>query len=147
MRFNRPIRRGVASVESALVLTTLLILVFGILDLGIATYRYNLLAEAARRLSREAIVRGNDATPEILPWGPVPVTTTASDDSPTANFVRPLLAGFDLSQVTIEMEWLDGGNESDDRVRVKLGYLHDPAAFLPLENIHLRAVSTMHIVH
>ena len=140
-------RSGVATLESAIILTTSLVLVLGILDLGMATYRYNLLADAARRLAREAIVRGAEASPEVQPWGPTEIVGTAADNTPPANLIRPLLVGFDLSKVTVNVVWLEGDNTSESRVRVQLEYSHKPLTLLNLGAVNLRATSTMRIVH
>ncbi|MEO8274098.1 MAG: TadE family protein [Chloroflexota bacterium] len=58
---RRPRSRGQSLVEFALVLPLFLLLVFGILDLGLAVYSYNSITNAAREGARLAIVN-QDAT-------------------------------------------------------------------------------------
>ncbi len=63
---NSPIRttaqgreRGSSLVEQALVLATLLAVMFGIIDFGRALYTYHFVSEAARDATRWASVRGS----------------------------------------------------------------------------------------
>lgn len=50
---------GQSLVEMALVLPLVMLMIFGVLDLGRAVYSYNTLAEAARQANRVAIVNQN----------------------------------------------------------------------------------------
>lgn len=141
-------RAGVTTLESALVLLTFLILVVGILDLGLAVYRYNLLGEAARHLVRQATIHGEEAAPEVEAWGPGEFTGTADDGSAQADAIRPMMAGIDLENVTISISWPDGDHREGDRVRVELAYTYLPVTPLLGDwSVDLRAVSTMSIVH
>jgi Flp pilus assembly protein TadG len=59
---SAPARRGESGsslVEQALVLATLLAVMFGIIDFGRALYTYHFVSEAAREATRWASVRGN----------------------------------------------------------------------------------------
>jgi TadE-like protein len=59
---------GQILVEAALSLIVLLTVVFGIMGLGLALYAYNFVSEAARKGSRDAMVRGSEAaTPGATP--------------------------------------------------------------------------------
>jgi Flp pilus assembly protein TadG len=60
MRRHR--ERGSALAETAVVMTVLLILMFGIIDFGRALYTYSFVAQLARQGARWAIVRGGDCT-------------------------------------------------------------------------------------
>ncbi len=53
--------------EAAITLPVFLFLVLGMMDLGIAVQRRNLVAEAARMGARQAIVHGSDAV-QLGPW-------------------------------------------------------------------------------
>ena len=64
----KQLRRGATLVEAAIVLPVFLLLVFGIIELGLAVARYNMLAEVARDGARMAIVHGADAPPEMAAW-------------------------------------------------------------------------------
>ncbi|MFX8976598.1 TadE/TadG family type IV pilus assembly protein, partial [Acinetobacter baumannii] len=63
-------RRGVVAVESAVVLSVFLLVLFGLIDLGLAVLNYNNLREAAQQLTRVAAVRGSNAAPQYTTWGP-----------------------------------------------------------------------------
>jgi Flp pilus assembly protein TadG len=62
LRRQRP--RGQALVEFALVLPVIVLLIFGIVDVGRAVFTYNTLSEAARQASRTAIVNQSSGAPE-----------------------------------------------------------------------------------
>lgn len=59
MKKARHRERGATMVETAIVLTTLLALMFGIVDFGRALYTYNFVGTLAREGARWAIVRGS----------------------------------------------------------------------------------------
>ncbi|NQV28384.1 MAG: pilus assembly protein [Rhodopirellula sp.] len=139
-------RCGAVMVETAIVLSVFLLLILGTLDLGIATYRYNTLSQAARQGARQAIVHGKLAPPAMTAWGPATYTGTAGDGSVYAQAVSPMLVGFTLSNVTIKVEWPDGGNTLQQRVRYTVTTPYQPAFFFGSTST-LSAVSTMPIAH
>jgi Flp pilus assembly protein TadG len=148
--YRRRCRRGATIVEMAIVLMVFLTLVLGMLDLGLGVFHYHVLGQAARQGARQAIVHGNLAD-RLGPWGPQGFTVTAEDASPLVAAIRPVLAGFDLSQVTIQAEWPDGGNDpsSDQRVRVTVSAPYRPIITFIFGNptYTLQATSTMFIAH
>jgi len=141
-------RRGVAVVEGAVVLSVMLILLFVILDLGLAVARYNILAATAREVARAAIVRGSLASPTAPEWGPAPYSGTAADGSEIAQAAAQYLAALPPSDVSVIVRWPDDGNREGDRVEVELRYFH---AALPIlgfgSGFDLRAQSSMRIVY
>lgn len=145
-------RRGVAAIETALVLMLFFSLVFGMLDLGLAVFRYHVLAHAARDVARQAIVRGSMAPPQLDSWGPETYTGQADADHPIAEATRRVLGGLDPADVEILVEWPTGSNVFNDPynnpVRVVLAAEHQPMVlFLFQQTITLRAESTMIIAH
>jgi Flp pilus assembly protein TadG len=140
-------RRGVALVEAALVITPLLVLTLGLLDLGIGLYRFHILSEATRQLARQASVHGQYAS-VLGKWGPSSYTSTATSTSSIASAVRPYLVGIDPSTVSVSVQWPEGSNQLEKAVRVTL-----TNTFRPLITswfggaITLRAVSEMKIAH
>lgn len=142
-------RRGVALVESSIVLTVFLVIIFAMFDLGLAVMRENTLAEAARRLAREAAIHGEKASPDRATWGPARHTATAAAGSEIAGAIRGSLVTLDPASVQIDITWPDADNRIGDRVTVVLTYQHHTTLpFLfgsgPLE---LRGESTMRIEH
>lgn len=146
---RRKSARGVTIVESAFVLSTLLLILLTMLDLGLAVLSYNSLSAAARRTAREAIVRGEQAPPERTAWGPDAYDGTAADATEQAGLVRTSLAALDPKDVHVRIDWIDGDNHVDDRVRVTLTYRYVPLLPLPFaaDSYDLAAVSTMRITH
>lgn len=136
-------------VEMAIILNVFILLVLGMLDLGLATYRFNAISEAARQGARHAIVRGSLAAPAMTAWGPSTYTGTAGDGSVYAQAVSPMLAGFILDDVTIRIEWPDGGNSLQQRVRYTVTTEYRPivTAFFSNNSYTQRAASTMPIAH
>jgi Flp pilus assembly protein TadG len=148
-RQARAARRGATLVEFAVVLSVFLLLILGTLDLGIATYKYNTLSQAARQGARQAVVHGALAAPAMTEWGPSAYEGTAADGSEQAQAVTAMLAGFKLSEVTIRVEWIDGGNKVQQRVRYSVSTEYRPivSSFFSQASYTLSAASTMPITH
>ena len=142
-------RRGAVVVESAIVISVFLVILLGTLDLGLAVLRYNVLSEAARRMARTASVRGERAAPEHPVWGPNLYNGTAGDGSMYADSIENILVTMHPSDVQIKLEWLDGGNQTGQRVRVRLIMNHD--TIIPFlfgaADLQLTARSVMRIEH
>lgn len=142
-------RRGVAIVEGALIVTVLFLTLFTMLDLGLAVLRYNSLTEASSRVARAAIVHGENAPAQLGVWGPESYSATADDDSKVAAAARPVLVAVDPASVRVFVEWPDGHNRIDDRVRVSLQQDYQPLfsfGFIK-KPITLTATSTLRIAH
>jgi hypothetical protein len=149
IRRRREHRRGVAIVESAIVLSTALLLILGILDLGIAVLQYNSLSAAARLLARTAAIHGSRSGPELTPWGATAYSALADDSSEIAAAVQPALFSMKPHMVMVQVSWPDGDNQADHRVQVSVRYQH--VSLLPLAGYgtawNLSAASTMLIAH
>ncbi|WP_428304121.1 TadE family protein [Lacipirellula sp.] len=141
---------GASAAETAIVLPIALLSLFVILDLGLASLRYNALAEAARRLARAAVTRGDDTPSEIGgDWGPEEIVATAADSIDPALTIHPLLPTMNPKDVSIRMTWPDTTNNSRSRVRVELKYQHQPLVpgLTPWGPINLESSSQMRIVN
>jgi Flp pilus assembly protein TadG len=147
---KRRSRRGTTMVEIAAVLPIFLTLVLGSLDVGLAVYRRDALAQAARQGARQAIVRGSMAS-ALGAWGPTGFTVSGTSTNSMVVAMRPFLAGFDLSAVTVHASWPDGGNDPalENRVQVTVSAPYRPLPFLGFSKVtyNLQATSTMRIVH
>lgn len=141
--------RGATAVETAIVLAVFLVLVFGMLELGIAVFRYHVVSQGARQGARQAIVRGELAPPELSEWGPAeygPQFGSADDEIAVA--IRPYLTGLDLDRTTIQLSWPDGNTRIGSRVRVTVNTTHEPfVTFLFTTGWTLTGDSTMRIAH
>lgn len=142
-------RAGVAAVEGALILSALMLLLFVLLDLGLAVCRYNVLSATARNVARAAIVRGADAAPQLSAWGPTAYEGTAADSSDAAVVASAWLATMNPADVSMQLTWPDGDNQPNHRVSVQLSYSHQfLVSFLGLGTaLPLESQSTMLISH
>jgi hypothetical protein len=121
----------------------------GRVDFGSATLRRNLVSHVARQVVRLAIVRGADAGPELPVWGPATQTFQISDNHPIANTLRPIAGGSATSSFQVQLEWIDGGNAAEQRVRATVtGRFSSLLGVVAgSKNVPLQARSTMPIVH
>ena len=126
-----------------------MLLLFVLLDLGLAVCRYNVLSATARNLARAAIVRGADAAPQQSGWGPSSYSGTAADSSDMATVASSWLATMSPGDVSMQVTWPDGDNQPNHRVSVVLSYNHQfLTSFLGLgTELPLQAQSTMLISH
>jgi len=139
--------------ETALALSVLLPLVFGMLDLSFAVFRYHTLSESARQIARRVIVHGNRAD-RLGAWGPTSYEGSGSVSYLTGEAdqtgIRDLLKVFGDSDVTVKAEWLDASNEYEQRVRITTSTTYHPITpFLDrlIDDIPLQGQSTMLIAH
>ena len=130
--------RGQALVETSLALIVLFIMIFGAIDAGRAVWNYNTLAQATREGTRYAIVHGANATD---PSGP-------GNDQDIIDVVGNHGSGLAAADLTVTTEWLDGGNEPGDRVKVSSQYSFTPMFnFLGSVSFNLSSSSTMEVTH
>lgn len=110
-------RKGQALVEFALVLPLLLLIVFGVLDLGRAFYVSVVLANAAREGARYAS-RHPDYTAEIIRQAALTETINSGVNLTTANVTLipyPPVIGQEIRvRVEFELETVIGGILSED---------------------------------
>jgi hypothetical protein len=141
--------------EALLSLLLFLTLLFGALDLGLAVFRHHVLTQTARQISRAAIVHGSLAD-RLGPWGPDTLAGTVAggggDEDPLSEIqaiAEPSLVGIPPQDATLQVEWIDGGNEPLDRVRVTVTTPFSPIMTFIFGNpsFDLTAQSTMQIAH
>lgn len=143
------LRLGATMAECALTLPVLLLVLFALLDLGIAATRYNALAEVARRIARETILHGSSAPSDIGAWGTSEFNGTVGDASPIVVVARDMVPTMKAADVRVRVSWPDGDNSPRDRVQVHVQYDHVPLvpAICPWGTLPLESVATMHIVN
>lgn len=141
-------RSGAALVEGAVIGSVFLLTLFVTLDLALAVLRYNALSEASRSIARAATVRGERSS-ALTVWGPARVESTMSSEMMESISAKGLLVTMDPDDVQLVMEWPDGGNQVNDRVRITLLYEYQPLFKFGLGDspFNLTAVSTMRIHH
>ena len=143
-------RRGASAVEGVVIFLVMATLALGTLDLGVGVFRFHAVSEAARQGARQAIVHGALAPPQAAQWGPAPTTSPASAfGDPLVDAVKPFLVGFDLTQTTVQGDWLDGSSEPGKRVRVTVSAPYRPVVTYIFGSpaYTLSATSTLPIVH
>jgi hypothetical protein len=165
-RRKRPIRRGAAMVEAAIVLPVFLTLCLGMIDLGIAVFQNNAIAEASRQAARLAAVHGamapsgwngGDWMATAGVTGTTTYTVAGNDTGAIATAINGsgALAGLNPANVTIAITWIDGGDNvqtdtSDPpRVQVAVSTTWSPVIFYVFGNrtVTLSATSIMPIAH
>lgn len=132
--------RGTTLVEYGIVLTLLLMMLFGLIDFGRALYSYHFVSNAAREGTRYAMVRGYNCQgcavtgPEIQQY---------LDNVP---------AGIDPSQLTVTTTWNPNGsanctgpqNAPGCVVEVKVSYnFNFMLPFLPRSTVLMQSSSQM----
>jgi Flp pilus assembly protein TadG len=151
---RRPRRPGAVLVESAIVYPLLLLLLLGLIVGGLGVFRYQQVACQAREAARWASVRG--ARYQMQTQQPSPSAATIRQTA-----VVPLAAGMNLSQLTVQVQWIDettgtvydwdqvsrwptgttaDGTVVTNRVRVTVTYQWWPEVFLT-GPINLKSVS------
>jgi Flp pilus assembly protein TadG len=124
---KRPRGAGQAAVEFVLTFFAILFLIFWTFELIMLLYSYNVFADAAKEGVRYAIVHGagNSASSG-------PSTGTASDCTTNMSAVQNVVKTYaktsfhDISGMTVTVCYLDGTNQSPNRVRVTASYPYVP---------------------
>jgi Flp pilus assembly protein TadG len=150
MKTRRHRERGSALAETAVVMTVLLMLMFGIIDFGRALYTYSFVAQLARQGARWAIVRGADCTLLPTPSGTCPAKSGTTDMTP---YIQSLNEGAtNASNISASLTWgtspgCTGGNNPGCTAIVTVTY---PFKFLlpfmpsgSLGTIQMSSTSTM----
>jgi hypothetical protein len=142
-------RRGATTLETALVVGAWTMVFVGIFDAGVTTMRGNTAAHLARQAARMTIVRGSQAGPELPVWGPTTRTVNLADTSEIARTLAPHLRGLNASSFTLKLEWPDGNNDPDSRVRATVTSSYQPVItqVTGSGSIPMQAQCTMSIVH
>lgn len=107
---NRVSETGSATVEFAVAVVLLLVMVFGVVDFGRALYTYHFVANAAREATRWASVNG--ATCGSSCNGTAPMNNGPATETDVQNYVRgtaPL--GIDAGHVNVATCGTKGGSE------------------------------------
>ena len=144
--------------ETAIVLTVFLTLVFGMIELSISNLHEHIVNQGARQAARIAIVHGTLAPPKLAEWSPSTITTSGSpnftysipgtDTGVVGTAIQPYLTGLNLDDTTVTLQWLDGDAKAGSRVRVRVETAHQPFLTFPFSTgWTLAGESTMQIAH
>ena len=120
----RDSRRGSAMLESALSLTLLLTMLFGIIEFGRATWMYSLTSYLANEGARYAMVRGG-------------ASASPADAAAVSAYVRGLAVGVDPAALTVDTTW-SPDNAPGSMVTVKVASsFHFNAPYMPGKTLAL----------
>ena len=130
--FNKALNRqtGIATVEFAIVLPLLLVLLLGVTEIGRAMIRYNALTKAAQEGARYAAayaLLGSTGVVDVTPQLLTEVRNVVVFGN-TAGGGRPVLGGLQTAQVNV----VDLGG---DQVRVDVSYPYQPLLGPVLPNL------------
>ncbi|TWT29139.1 TadE-like protein [Thalassoglobus neptunius] len=140
-------RSGATIVETALILPILLFILIAAIDFSLIVLNNNSLAEAARRLSRTASVRGENSEPEFSMWGPDTFNENASEEMEICEIVREAAVCISPEKINVQVEWPDGSCRVNDRVCVSLQYSHQPFLSFTGKSFLLQVSSDVRIRH
>jgi Flp pilus assembly protein TadG len=142
-------------VEAAIILPVFLTLTLGMIDLGIAVFQNNAVAEASRQGARIASVHGSLAPSGWNGgvWGPTAWSGAGNSSNVIATTISGAgaLAGLNAANVTISVSWPTGTNsvQKGDTVEVTVSTNWSPVLFYVFGNktVTLTATSIMPIAH
>ena len=142
-------RRAAAMIETAFMIVLLLILFFGMIDLGIAVLRRNMVAQVAREAARTASVHGEMASAYVAQWGPTTITVSGTWTGDVGVAIRPHLGALDPAETTLTLEWLDGDAQPESRIRAVVTSRHQPfmTSLFGAGAMTFSAVTTVQVNH
>ncbi|HLI61852.1 MAG TPA: TadE/TadG family type IV pilus assembly protein [Terriglobales bacterium] len=131
--------RGGALVETALSITLLLGMTFGVMAGGFMLYTYHFLSYAARAGARYAMVRGSACDSS----NGMPDCPATGDEIQT--YVRGLRQlGIDPAQLTVTTTWPNGNNNPGEPVQVTAQYPFPLSVpFVTSETVNMHSTSQM----
>jgi len=138
---------GQAQVEFLLSVLFVILLIFGILELILLVYTYNVLADSAKEGVRYGIVHGtNSATCSGPGGGSVSCADTGATNVQTAvtNYARYSL--HDTTQMTVTVSYPDSSSAVPSRVQVQISYPYQPFFGLGWPSVTVRAAAAGRIV-
>ena len=121
--------RGQATVEFALTIVFVMVIILGAIEMIMLIYTYNVLADAAKEGVRYAIVHGTGVGgPNCSGPGDAGVTCTDSSGSNVQSAVTAYAAMtfHDTSTMTITPSYPDSSSAAPSRVRVDVTYPYLP---------------------
>ncbi len=102
--------KGSVLVEFALSVTTILMILFLIIDLGRALYAYNWLCDTARRGTRFAMVRGTVCDPYLANYCHTDSMPRGAQAADIETYVRSLNVGIDDGQLMVHSHCFVGAS-------------------------------------
>lgn len=117
------------------------------MELTVVLIRQAALKHCARSAARSLAVRGGKAT-RLQSLGPAPLSLSLDADHLLCHELRPLLSTMSAADVSLDVDWLDGDHQLNQRVRVTLRYRHPLfARFSRMGEQDFLVASTVHVGH
>ena len=151
---------GGTLVETALSLSLLFMLIFGIIQISLVLYTFHFVSEAAREATRYAVVRGSSLVTDCTaPGYATCVAQGGKNTGDIATYVTNLgYPGFNSSDVTVNSTWLtssgaacgttDACKVPGDMARVTVTYNFPfSVPFVPSRTLTMSSTSQMVISH
>jgi len=148
-RSSRQDDKGQAQVEFVLSILFVMLLIFGIFELMLLVYTYNVLADSAKEGVRYAVVHGTGNASPSGPTCPCP----AIDGAPGTGVVKTYAqySFHDSSSMTVTVTYPDAGNppanQAPNRVRVVVSYPYQPFFGLGWPTVTVNAAAEGRIVY
>lgn len=143
--------QGQASVEFALIIVFLMLLIIGIIELLMLIYTYNVLADSAKEGVRYAIVHGSHNTSPSGPTCPCPAIDGAAGTGVVKTYAQYSFHNTNTSAMKVTVTYPDTAdppaNQAPNRVRVVVTYTYQPFFGLGWPTVTVNAAAQGRIVY
>jgi len=131
---------GQAQVEFMLSLIPLLLVIFGIFEMSLFLYTYNVVADAAKEGVRYAIILGSDSSNSTTDTGGLCSSTTlATVAGRVCTYAKESF--HDTTNMSVTISYPDTGNTPPNRVRVTVSYPYRPLLNLGWPSVTINAAA------
>jgi len=141
---DRKRQSGQAAVEFALTITSIFVLLIGMLELTMFVYTYSVLADAAKEGVRYAIVHGSSGQNGTGPSGGGSCVTSGAVIDNVKYYAAGSLHG--TSNMTVNACYTDGNNQPGSAVQVTVSYPYEPFFGLGWPTVNVYANSAGRIM-
>jgi Flp pilus assembly protein TadG len=148
-RIRNPKQRGQSTVEFALTIVIVMVILFGAIELIVMIYTYNVLADAAKEGVRYAIVHGT-GTGAANCSGPGGGGVSCSDSTGAkvqtvvGNYTR--VSFHNSAAMVVTPSYPDSSSAAPSRVRVTISYVYQPFTHLGWPTMTVNAAAEGRIV-
>jgi Flp pilus assembly protein TadG len=148
-RRGNPTQRGQSTVEFALTIVIVMVILFGAIELIVMIYTYNVLADAAKEGVRYAIVHGT-GTGAANCSGPGGGGVSCSDSTGTniqtvvSNYTQ--VSFHNPAAMVVTPSYPDSSSVAPSRVRVTINYVYQPFTRLGWPTMTVNAAAEGRIV-
>jgi hypothetical protein len=139
--------RGQAQVEFVLSILFVMLFTFGMLELVLLVYTYNVLADSAKEGVRYAIVHGTDSASCSGPGGGGVSCTDSSGANVQATVQQYAQYSFhSTSAMTIAVSYPDSSSAPPSRVQINISYPYEPFFGMGWPTVTVNAAAAGRIV-